>query len=549
MTPDNFIEHFATFAAAPNGVAKLRELILQLAVHGKLVPQDENDEPASVLKSKILAKRKRSVESRDMTATATATEWPDGPLPHSLPDGWEWIRLGEFGWFLGGGTPSKERAEFWTGDIPWVSPKDMNRPYMDDVIDHVSPLGVENSSGKMIPKGSLLMVVRGMILAHSFPVALAMRELTINQDMKALQLTMPELGEYLLRCCAAIKFRMLANVERSSHGTCRLPTEAVANFPIPLPPLAEQRRIAGKVDQLLALCDELATRQESRRAARSALVVATLDRLTSPSAAAESASHAKRLQDHFDLLFDSPTTIPHLRQAILQLAVQGQLVPQDPNDEPADIVANDRDTDRPFDIPSHWRWGLVGQVAEARLGKMLDNAKNFGTPRVYLRNTNVHWMRFDLTSLKEMPFKDGELDEFEVRRGDVLICEGGHGIGRSAVWEGQHEQVMFQKALHRVRPRKDLDGYFFTFCMRVYDAIGVLQTYYTGAGIPHLTGRSLAKLLFPVPPLAEQKRIVSKVTELLSPCDALESQLQSTESASTQLLASAVNVFLGAPKL
>ena len=124
------------------------------------------------------------------SAIVTATEWPDGVLPYLLPNGWEWIRLGELGGFLGGGTPSKERAEFWDGKIPWVSPKDMKRPYMDDSIDHVSPLGVENSSGKMIPKGSLLMDVRGMILAHSFPVALAMRELTINQDMKAMQLAL-----------------------------------------------------------------------------------------------------------------------------------------------------------------------------------------------------------------------------------------------------------------------------------------------------------------------------------------------------------------------
>ena len=197
MTPETFCEQFATFAEAPNGVAKLRELILQLAVQGKLGTQDGNDEPASVLRSKILAKRKQLIERGDFTAFATAAEWPDGALPYSLPDGWEWIRLGELGGFLGGGTPSKERAEFWDGKIPWVSPKDMKRHYMDDAIDHVSPLGVENSSGKMIPKGSLLMVVRGMILAHSFPVALAMRELTINQDMKAMQLALPELGEYL----------------------------------------------------------------------------------------------------------------------------------------------------------------------------------------------------------------------------------------------------------------------------------------------------------------------------------------------------------------
>jgi len=239
--------------------------------------------------------------------------------------------------------------------------------------------------------------------------------------------------------------------------------------------------------------------------------------------------------DQFATFVEAPNGVARLRELILQLAVLGKLVPQDPNDEPADIES-DSDIDRPFDIPSQWRWGLVEQVAESRLGKMLDNAKNKGTPKIYLRNTNVHWMRFDLSSLKEMPFEDDELDEFEVRRGDVLICEGGHGIGRTAVWDGQLDQVMFQKALHRVRPSEQLDGNFFTFCMRVYDAIGILQTYYTGAGIPHLTGRSLAKLLFPVPPLAEQRRIVAKVDQLLGLCDELASRQEARRAARERLV-------------
>ena len=251
-----------------------------------------------------------------------------------------------------------------------------------------------------------------------------------------------------------------------------------------------------------------------------------------------------RLRDHFDRLFDTPTTLPQLRQAILQLAVQGQLVPQDPNDEPARVADDATNVCGLFDIPSQWQWVTVEQIGYSRLGKMLDKVKNKGTPFAYLRNTNVHWFRFDLSSIKEMPFAHDELDAFEVHPGDVLICEGGHGIGRTAVWNGELKRVMFQKALHRVRPSRNLDGTFFAYCMRVYDSTGVLQTYYTGAGIPHLTGRSLAKVAFPLPPLSEQKRIVLKVTELLSLCDALEAKLTQAESASSQLLSASVHHLL-----
>ena len=164
MDSNRLRDHFDRLFDTPTTIPQLRQAILQLAVQGQLVPQDPRDEPASVLQSKIHTKRKRLIESGEFTAFATDTEWPDGALPYSLPDGWEWIRFGELGGFLGGflggGTPSKDRAEFWDGKIPWVSPKDMKRPYMEDAIDHVSPLGVENSSGKMIPKGSLMISLR-----------------------------------------------------------------------------------------------------------------------------------------------------------------------------------------------------------------------------------------------------------------------------------------------------------------------------------------------------------------------------------------------------
>jgi type I restriction enzyme S subunit len=158
----------------------------------------------------------------------------------------------------------------------------------------------------------------------------------------------------------------------------------------------------------------------------------------------------------------------------------------------------------------------------------------------------VHWFRFDLTELKEMLFEDSEVDEFYLKSGDVLICEGGHGIARTAVWEAQVEGMTFQKALHRVRPGKLLNSHFLSFCLRAYESSGILNKYYTGAGIPHFTGRSLAKVSLPLPPIEEQKRIVAKVDRLLARCDRVAAGLRDRQTTTEQLLTASIHRILDA---
>ncbi len=242
----------------------LRKSILTLAVQGKLVPQDPNDEPADVTFPK-LASLAVETEGDDFTA--------------------HWLRvpLGKMGEWRGGGTPSKSRPEFWKGDLPWVSPKDMKVLNIADAQDHISPAAVEGSSVRLIPPGSLLMVVRGMILARAFPVALTMREVTINQDMKALLPTEPKTKEYLLVALRAFEPDVLAAIEHSSHGTCKLKTEFLQDFVMPIPPLAEQRRIVAKVEQLMALVDALETQLAASRATAANLLSALVTELTQPS--------------------------------------------------------------------------------------------------------------------------------------------------------------------------------------------------------------------------------------------------------------------------
>jgi type I restriction enzyme S subunit len=239
----------------PDQIKALRQTILNLAVRGKLVSQDQNDEPAPDFDRSVL---------------------DDLEPPFEIPATWRWARLQKVGKLKGGGTPSRARDDFWTGAIPWVSPKDMKIDYIAEAQMSISEMALAGSAANLIETGSVLFVVRGMILAHSFPVAISRAPLAINQDMKALTLKRPEMAEYLLRALKALKPEMLRRVQRSSHGTCRLEGSDYSDFLIPIPPIAEQDRIVAKVDELMRLCNRLEASLTVSGATRSRLLDALL---------------------------------------------------------------------------------------------------------------------------------------------------------------------------------------------------------------------------------------------------------------------------------
>lgn len=228
------LDAFPSLTARADQIKQFRQTIFNLAVRGKLVQQDQNDGVAIAF---------------DKVAPSEA--------PFDIPQQWKWARIRALGRVVGGGTPSKGRDDFWGGSIPWVSPKDMKVDYLDRAQMSITKEAIHGSAVNLISSGSILFVVRGMILAHSFPVAVNRVSVTINQDMKALEPKSPEIAEYVLRALKGMKLEMLSRVQRSSHGTCRLESTDYLDFLIPIPPIAEQHRIVAKVDELMALCDQL----------------------------------------------------------------------------------------------------------------------------------------------------------------------------------------------------------------------------------------------------------------------------------------------------
>ena len=166
----------------------------------------------------------------------------------------------------------------------------------------------------------------------------------------------------------------------------------------------------------------------------------------------------------------------------------------------------------PFDIPESWEWVTLKQIAVTALGKTLDKSKNIGEYRPYLCSINVYWTDIDLSTVKQARFEDSELSKYQLNKGDLLICEGGD-VGRSAVWD-RDEEMYYQNALHRVRFYGNIEPRFFQLLMESYKGAKILDNYSKGMTIKHLVQNSLNSIYFPLPPLAEQRRIVEKIKQL-----------------------------------
>lgn len=319
---------------------------------------------------------------------------------------------------------------------------------------------------------------------------------------------------YMRNTLATEKFLSQFLSKSRGMGVQHINVEDIRNGFFPLPPLAEQQRIVEQIKKLLGYVDIIDTDAE------------TLEK-----------------------------SITLAKQKILDLAIRGKLVPQDPTDEPAsellkkikaekealvkagkikkdkhesfifkgddncyheniDGKVTDVTEDIPFDLPDEWEWCRLSTISEFDLGKTLDRQKNTGNYRKYLRSVNVLWGNIDLSDVKEMRFEDTELERYSIKKGDLLICEGGD-VGRCAVWNKDFV-FYYQNALHRVRFYQKCIPLFYQFVMMFFENTGLLKKISQGVTIKHLTKNTLNSMFFPLPPLAEQKRIVSQVEKLFA---------------------------------
>jgi type I restriction enzyme S subunit len=253
--------HFPTFFTEKSSVKKLRESILQLAVQGKLSRQWRADhpdtEPASVLLERIKAEKEQLIRDKKIRKEKPLPAISEYEIPYALPEGWVWCRLKEVGYITGGGTPSKSKSTYWGGNIPWISPKDMKSDYVDDSQDKVTIEGVNNSSAKIIPEGSLLIVGRSGILKRTIPVSINTVECTVNQDLKVLVPFITQMNVFIKLGLKGMEARLLRDFVKYGMTVHSLKYTEFELLTFPLPPFKEQKAIVEKVDALMALCDRL----------------------------------------------------------------------------------------------------------------------------------------------------------------------------------------------------------------------------------------------------------------------------------------------------
>ena len=418
---------------------KLRQKILDLAIRGKLVPQDPNDEPASVLLERIRAEKEQLIKEgkikRSKKSAATDKSHYEN-VPFEIPGNWVWTTLGEI----------SNYGQCENVDVDKIAANEWILELED----------IEKDSGRIIQKlckddrkacGTRHKFYRNEILYSKLRTYLNKVLVAPSSGFctsEIIPIHCIETNPWFI--CFVLRSNYFLDYTASLGYGVKMPrlgtNDALISY-IPLPPLSEQARIVDEVAKWNIIIDEIED-----------------DKL-------ELEAYVKKT-----------------KSKILDLAISGKLVPQDPNDEPAiellkrinpdfEPCDNSHYENIEFDIPQNWVWATIGDIFEHNTGKALNASNPNGTMLDYITTSNLYWDRFELSVIKQMPFTESEIERCIVRKGDLLICEGGD-VGRAAIWEYDYN-IMIQNHIHRLRGKVDIcTRYFFYLFMhyKLHNLIG-----------------------------------------------------------------------------
>ncbi|EIU5250883.1 TPA: restriction endonuclease subunit S [Pseudomonas aeruginosa] len=534
-------DNLPLLAGAPNGIKKLRELILELAVRGKLVPQDTNDEPASELLKRIAEEKARSVAAGKKVKQQADIN--DKEQPFSVPQGWSWVRLGSCLEMING--RAFKPTEWIGAGLPIVRIQNLNKP--DAPFNYCDPDTVDDRH--IIDTGTILISWSGTP-GTSFGAFIWERgRAALNQHIFSCSQVGDAFFDKFLKLAINTRLEELIAKAHGGVGLQHVTKGKLEALTLVLPPLAEQRRIVAKVDELMALCDRLEARQADADSAHAQLVQALLDSLTQARDAEDFAQSWQRLAEHFHTLFTTESSIDALKQTLLQLAVMGKLVPQAPSDEPASellkriaeekarlmaggqikkqkkLLKDIGSADQKFELPPGWEAARLSDVVNILNGRAYKKEEllDVGTPVLRVGNlfTSNHWYYSNLTLEEDKYCNPGDLLFAWSASFGPFIWQGERSIYHYHIWKLDfYAQDQFSK------------NYLYNFLLEQTQEIKAAGH---GVSMVHMTKEKMEKLVVPVPPLAEQHRIVAKVDQLMALCDQLKARLNQSRQVHEQL--------------
>tara|TARA_R110000851_G_scaffold67191_4_gene151660 strand:+ start:49892 stop:51760 length:1869 start_codon:yes stop_codon:yes gene_type:complete len=557
------------------GIKKLRELILELAVRGKLVPQDVNDEPASVLLERIAAEKAQLVKEGKLKKQKPLPVICDDEKPFEVPNGWVWLRLNEAAEYNGRPNldPKNITDNTWLLDLEDIE-KDSSRLLYKAVYSERE----SKSNKSTFQKGDVLY---GKLRPYLNKVIIADDDGVCTTEIVPIVPNEAVNAEYLKYLLKSPSFLNYVNSLMYGVKMPRLGTDDAIKSIHPIAPLKEQLRIVAKIDELMSLCDALEAQTEASISAHQTLVETLLNALLLPnttqpadnqSASPEPALNDsfidswQRVAEHFDTLFTTEASIDTLKQTILQLAVMGKLVEQDENDEPAakllERIAAEKaqlikdgkikkkkplpaitDEKKPFELPNSWEWVCWGDLLAyddaafkrgpfgSSLTKSMFINKGYKVYEQYCPiNDDCSFERYYISDEK---FE--ELKGFAVKSGDFLVSCTGATLGRITQVPRQFKEGVINQALLRVRINNDVfDAEFFKLLFRSPFFQRSIFANSKGSAIPNLKGvNDLKAMTIPFCSINEQHRIVAKVVELMALCEQLKARL--SDAQTTQL--------------
>ena len=554
--------HFEIALETPDGIKKLRELILSLAMQGKLVPQDPNDQPASELLKEIEIEKKKLIKEGKIKKQEPLPPIKPEENPYEVPKGWEWARLGNVGETNIGLT--YKPSDISDKGVPVLRSSNIQNGKLD-FVDLVR-VNTEIKNSALVKEGDLLICARNGSRALVGKTALITglsEEMAFGAFMAIFR---SRINFYLLYFINSPLFRkMIAEVNTMTIN--QITQNNLKSTIFPIPPLAEQKRIVAKIDQLMALCDKLEAERNERNQKRLTIHTAAINRLFSSSNETDFNTSWGFITQNFNELYSVPENVAELKKAILQLAVMGKLVPQDPNDQPASELLKKIETEKKklvttkklkigqltkdtkkinnqISIPKNWKWAkgedifFITKLAGFEYTEHIKLTDIGDIP--VIRAQNVRPMRLDIENLKYIDLKTSELlARCALTKKALLVTFIGAGIGDVALFD-KNERWHLAPNVAKMELFDNCDQFldlrFINYYLMSVHGRKEIFKHLKSTAQPSISMGTIRDIDYPIPPLAEQKRIVAKIDQLMELCNSLKQQIKDSTDKQTAVL-------------